>query len=995
MNYFNIKNTTFLLVSVLLGSLLYLGIRLKPADLVNVSEEEQEMEKKARVAARAEMEFAMTKDPATNTIPRERLFAAQKYADELRQEGIDFRGPVGGVTWLNRGPKKVGGRTRAMLFLPSDATNKTVLAGGVSGGLWKNTDITNANSSWTKVNDFMDNLAITCLAVDPNNNNIIYAGTGEAFTSSVQGNGVYRSVDGGNTWTHLTNSSDYKYVADLVVRNESGTSVVYIASRLNGFGDLSAPNSGNNEHLTGKDGVYRSADSGASWTQVLPTYDHFGDGSTFLEYSADDIDLDANNNLWVATHRNTYGRLGGGVFTCSSGCDQESNWTNKLSGDDNIRRARIGVSESDPNTIYMIGGSAGGGSADVAVFKKSTDGGDSWSDLTIPSNLNQDCSVNNAEHFTRGQAFYDLDLVVHPGDKDVVYLAGIDLLRSTDGGNNFDFVSYWTGSCKTYVHADNHIILFRPGNTDQMLVGNDGGIAFSTNSGDKTATNIAWAHHNEDYNVTQFYGVDIHPTAGMNKYIAGSQDNGTKYWSNVNSTVTSEVVGGDGAYSHIDQDNPKIQIGAYIYGDITVTNDEWAGGSTSNFIIGSDAGRFINPTDYDDANNILYGASDADKLLRIKDVGGTNAPQGQVDVNIGGKVASAVKIDPNTPSTIFVGTDGGKVYKVTDADGTPTPTDITNNISSADGWYVRSIDVQNGDSDHLLVTFGNYGVSSVWESTNGGTSWTAIEGNLPDMPVRWGIFSPDNNDQAFLATELGVWSTDNLDGGSTNWGQTNGGLANVRIDMIQYRTSDKTLVAGTHGRGLYTATLSSTGLAVELLDFNAQTAGSNIRLVWETANEIGHDYFEVLRTDDLQRDFKVAGKITATKNQQPQNGYDFLDTKVKPNQTYYYLLRMMDTAGKEELSELVSASVRERESVELLAYPNPAQDVVNLELPAATASQKIELYALDGTLISTRQIGAVDETTQSFDVSKLTVGTYFFRIETDGNVQTKQFIVQR
>ncbi|TMI86450.1 MAG: hypothetical protein E6H08_21015 [Bacteroidetes bacterium] len=126
-----------------------------------------------------------------------------------------------------------------------------------------------------------------------------------------------------------------------------------------------------------------------------------------------------------------------------------------------------------------------------------------------------------------------------------------------------------------------------------------------------------------------------------------------------------------------------------------------------------------------------------------------------------------------------------------------------------------------------MVTYSNYGVNSIWETTNGGTSWTSVEGNLPDMPVRWAMFDPRNSDWAIIATEVGVWSTDNLNGGSTDWDPTNSGLANVRVDMLQYRASDRTIAAATHGRGLFTALIpvsttpdisfaSSTSAATEL-----------------------------------------------------------------------------------------------------------------------------------------------------------------------------------
>ena len=121
---------------------------------------------------------------------------------------------------------------------------------------------------------------------------------------------------------------------------------------------------------------------------------------------------------------------------------------------------------------------------------------------------------------------------------------------------------------------------------------------------------------------------------------------------------------------------------------------------------------------------------------------------------------------------------------------------------------VSCIAIDGSNEDHMLVTYSNFGVTSIYESLNAtqaSPTWTAVEGNLPDMPVRWAMFDPRNSDWALIATDLGVWSTDNINGASTDWDPTNSGLANVRVDMLQYRASDRTIAAATHGRGLFTA----------------------------------------------------------------------------------------------------------------------------------------------------------------------------------------------
>ncbi|MEL7532785.1 MAG: T9SS type A sorting domain-containing protein, partial [Bacteroidota bacterium] len=175
----------------------------------------------------------------------------------------------------------------------------------------------------------------------------------------------------------------------------------------------------------------------------------------------------------------------------------------------------------------------------------------------------------------------------------------------------------------------------------------------------------------------------------------------------------------------------------------------------------------------------------------------------------GGSQISSVTVSPNVSNRVYFGLDNGDIVRVNSANTSGASGTI---VRSGIG-YVSSVAVEDGNENHMLVSYSNYGVVSVYETTNGGGSWTSVEGNLPDMPIRFAMFAPGQSDQALLATELGVWSTDNLNGGSTVWGPSNGGLANVRTDMIKSRTSDNTVLAATHGRGLYTTTFfaGSTG----------------------------------------------------------------------------------------------------------------------------------------------------------------------------------------
>ncbi|MDW8347378.1 MAG: T9SS type A sorting domain-containing protein, partial [Bacteroidia bacterium] len=171
----------------------------------------------------------------------------------------------------------------------------------------------------------------------------------------------------------------------------------------------------------------------------------------------------------------------------------------------------------------------------------------------------------------------------------------------------------------------------------------------------------------------------------------------------------------------------------------------------------------------------------------------------------GGGDVTHINANTNTPNRVFFGLNNGRVVRVDNAHTGTSLTGTNIKAASMPGSSVSCIAVQKGDDNHLLVTYSNYGVNSVWETKDGGLTWASVEGNLPDIPVRWAIFNPHNPDQAVLATELGVWTTDDLNGTSTVWVPTNTGLANTRVTMLKIRDSDKMVIASTHGRGLFSS----------------------------------------------------------------------------------------------------------------------------------------------------------------------------------------------
>ncbi len=717
--------------------------------------------KKDRPDLAAEQNFLMTLDPATRNVPRERLIQAFERADITKM----FR--TVNIEWNEHGPDNVGGRTRAVMFDPNDSEGKKFWAGGVTGGLWYTDDITLTDPSWNKINDFWDNVAVSCIAFDPTNTQIFYVGTGEIYTNDIRGFGIWKTVDGGTTWSRLSSTDEFYWVNDIVVRNENGIGVVYVAAGMNYY---------QGEWHYGTRGMLRSTNGGTTWSQAWS-------GSNSTLYQPSDLEIDADNNLWAGTRNNAWLEGGGQILKSSDG----TTWSTIYTTDD-ANRMELACAPTNSNVIYAVG-AGGSGDNDIGIFIKSADGGTNWTSVTIPLNWDN-------VHFTRGQAWYDLILAVAPDNENILYAGGIDVHKSIDGGTNWTMLSAWHTYYANlyslqYVHADQHSVAFRPDNPNTVVFGNDGGIHMSTDAGN------TFIEKNSGYNVTQFYSTALHPTADEYYFLAGSQDNGTQQFTDASGIVsTYEVTGGDGAYCFIDQTDPNYQITSYIYNNYRISSD---GGNNFTYLENDNTGRFINPADYDDNADILYSARNANSIKRVHDVS-TSYYSDYISVTLGA-TASHIRVSDYSTNVIYVGTSSGSLYKITNANSSsPSSVEITG--SSFPTAWISCIEMGSSDNE-ILVTFSNFGVTSIWYTTDGGINWTDKEGDLPDMPVRWALFNPENRSEVILATDIGVWSTNDLSTSSPEWAASNSGLANVRVDMFQIRDSDGLVTVATYGRGLF------------------------------------------------------------------------------------------------------------------------------------------------------------------------------------------------
>lgn len=784
-----------------------------------------------------EREYILEMNPALGRPTPEKLFTLQEQLkNEVRAQRVP--GDANDNAWVERGPNNIGGRTRALLFDPNDATHKRVFAGGVSGGLWVNADITSSSSSWTRVSGILENISVTAFTVDPNNSQNIYVATGETYVGGdVTGNGIWKSSDGGSTWIHafggstgatsINSSSQFivpgQYnVNDIKAWNNGGATVLFAAVGSNSFSY-----SGVNATFIGayEYSLFKSTDDGATWSKVTMNVP-----STSHSYEVNDIEIAADNSIWVATKNSIFGDGGGTILKSTDGSTFTSKYTIT-----NGKRTQIAVSGSNAGTVYVLGdlNTLDSNNNRVAPFVsilKTTDGfATTPTTLALPNDADNSIPAND---FTRNQSFYDLMLEADPGSDAIVYVGGVDSFRSSDGGTSWAQMTKWSnnnnlaGKTIPLVHADFHALIFHPTNRDVAVIGNDGGVYYASSLSGALSSTSAISSRNKDYNVTQFYKGAIGQSTSTELLLAGAQDNGSLFLNGASVGVNAftDIFGGDGAYEFIDKDN------AYLI--VSFTNNVYSlyplpyTGFSSEIVIQNDqnTGAFINPADLDDNLDILYAdgiipetssTSAVYQIARYKNIITTPVRTNLSDIKLTGE-PTVIKVSPYTTATttLFVGTDDGKLLKVTNADTTPNlATGWTDITGSSFLGSVSAIDF-GANENEIIVTFHNYGVTNVWFTTDGGVNWANKEGNLPDLPVKAVMMNPNNNDEVIVGTDLGVWRTASFKTSSPTWVQSQNGMQNAKVTSFDYRSADKTVLASTYGRGLFTGKFASGVLAV-------------------------------------------------------------------------------------------------------------------------------------------------------------------------------------
>ncbi len=751
----------------------------------------------------------------------------------------------GSANWTFVGPTHPGGYTQNGSYhspggsgrvntIAFDPNNSNVIwLGTPAGGLWKSTD--NGNT-WTLMNTGLEVLGVSAIVIDPTNSNIIYIGTGDKDAGDTRSVGILKSTDGGATW--------------------NTTSVTFTASQGARCTKILMSPTDHNTLLASFNGiVYKTTDGFASKTTVLQ--DIIWD----MEFKPGDP-----NTVYAVGTKFYKSTNGGNSFTqVSSGLPST-----------NVQRMDLAVSADEPNSVWVLAGRDRNYSYDFYGLYKSTNSGGSFStlyDYTDGNLLGWDPNAGTSSSGNSGgQSFYDLSLAVNPANANEIFVGGVNLYRSTNGGSSWWCSAYWLdGSSYPYAHADYHVIIYK--NSSTLYVGNDGGIFVSTNNGS------AWTDICNNLGIAQVAKIGISAT-NPNLIMAGMQDNGTNKY---NGTSWNIVYGGDGCEALCDPTNDDIIYASYVNGALYRSTN---GGSSWSSIkaTSSESGAWITPycmdpndhtTLYAGYENVYKSTSSGSYWSKL----GTAAGSGQmIELEVAPSNTAYIyyikQYWNGSTMTYTVGrtTNGGSSWS---SIGSGLP------LSSA---APTSIAISATDPQTLWITFSGYSDGNkVFKSTDAGNSWTNISGNLPNIPFNAVVYQRGSDDGVYVGSDNGVYYIDNS---MSNWIDYSTNLPNTIVKELEIYYDDNNpansrLRAATYGRSVWETPLASApsncGQATNLAATNVTSSTAKLTWTavsgalsydvrykavsastWNTQNTT-NTYLNIgsLSTDDTQYEFQV------------------------------------------------------------------------------------------------------------------------------------------
>lgn len=770
----------------------------------------------------AKYDFERLRDPEINQIPsgireRELAYTATLPSTSdfnmtmLRQFSPMEQGRVELSNLSNYGIEQSGGRTRALAI---DVTNRSVLlAGAVNGGVWRSTD---AGTTWRKMTKNTDGHSVSCIVQDTRKGkeNIWYYGTGEVLGTAGYpiynydiGEGIFKSIDSGKTWSKLTSTS--------ITRGKGPRSPFSLVTEL--AVDVYNQNK-DIVYCAGAGSILRSEDGGETWMTVL--------GST-TEYSA------SLTQVVVKPGGVVYASIGQTASTPSVFCRSSDgiSFTSLdvpgFSSFSNFSRAVIASSPSEPNTIWtLVRNSANGLMSLLRYTYKSGDGIGSGGEWYTATNPNLSTYINTLNGFCQS-------LTVHPLKPNVLIVGGQDLYISSDAGQTFKQIGGYqegvlqgrefdptlpTSWLHPNHHPDNHICVFDPVNPDIMYNGNDGGVYRTKNIGE----NAVWESLNNGYKVGQFYSVDI-DKKGVDKtaFVAGAQDNNAVVGRAGKSGIMKWVLSGDGLYCSMPSGGktffPATQMGQVHRVDLN-SNDSvvnWtniAPPANFSFFARPEISRTNDSVLFILDRNSLWANGNVFEIPVTKSRSTTSFNWRTIPVQFSASMTVLGQC-VTVPDRLYIGMSNGRLLKV---DGIWNTTPNTKEIRPSNFHplaYISCIHVDPTDSDILTVAISNYSLRSIFHSTDGGNTFVDVSGNLePPVAddfyagpsVRWIESQRTPNGIIYYAgTSSGLFYTTKLNGNNTQWVRIDE-LGDVVVNMVKARSEDGFVAVATHGLGIFT-----------------------------------------------------------------------------------------------------------------------------------------------------------------------------------------------
>lgn len=753
-------------------------------------------------------------------------------------------------TWRSLGPANQGGRTRALLIDP--ANPKVMYAGGVAGGVWKST---NSGATWTTATDLqMPNLAVVSLEFDPQDSSVIYAGTGEGMFNfaAVRGAGIFQSTDAGTTWTQLpsTATADFHYVNSVVVSPRSSQRI-FAATRT---------------------GLFRSTDGGASWTELVQASGVNGCTQVALQRTG------ASGYVFASCGNFAQGTIHRAID------DDTSSFTSVLS-DTGMGRSSIAIAPSLESTVYVMSASTTAGGAGVhglhALYRSASDGDPGsftmqtdgkGTGTSFPERLGRtllsnpvyaflaDCAFGGASQFLN-QGWYDNVLAVDPVDPDRIWAGGIDLFRSDDKGRTWGAAGYWwfsKGVDPEYHHADQHAIVFHPGydgtTNKVMFSASDGGIERIDDAQATTHTTLAaicgvpaagaapWIDRNSGYVTTQFY--DGTPSPDGATYFGGTQDNGTQRGSTA-SPDWALLLGGDGGYVAIDTRGDAVPWNDVLFAEFTRLSIRKST-NNGNFFIDAVTGITESASNFGFIAPFTMNTGFKQHLWTggffiWRTVNQATSWTQASAITAGQGFVSAVAAHPLDPDRVLVGMSDGFIHWNTAALSATGSTGWA--VTQPRPMYVTSLAWDPANLDVAYATYASFSGVTVYKSTNAGQTWVPLQGTagataLPLVPAHSVVVNPDDNQQIYVGTDLGVFTS--VDGGA-NWYVENTGFANTVVESLEVsETAPRYLYAFTHGRGAWRVTMSG-GPTAPIAANDAYTTPFNTPLSVAPSGVLGND----------------------------------------------------------------------------------------------------------------------------------------------------------